>query len=239
MTPRFFGSTFLALTRQNPLRRLTGWAAALMLALPLAATPLTALAGAVEQLKAFASATHSAKGEFAQRVVGRNSKISAPSTGEFAFSKPGKFRWLIKKPYEQLILADGQKVYMYDKDLAQVTIRPIADAVSATPAALLFGQGDVDKLFNLREVGNRDGLDWMEAIPKSKDSTFIKIGIGFRDGLPEAMEMHDALGQVTVLTLNKWVKNNLGPSEPFKFTVPAGVDVIEADGVVPTSGKAK
>ena len=204
---------------------------ALALGLSLLAAPLVSHAGAIEELKAFAGSTASARGEFTQHVVGRNNKVSQNASGEFAFARPGKFRWSIKRPYEQLIIADGQQVYMYDKDLAQVTIRPIADAVSATPAALLFGQGDVDKLFTLKDTGPRDGLSWLEATPKSRDSTFTKIAIGFQDGLPVGLEMHDALGQVTLLTLGKWVRNNPGPSDSFKFIAPAGVDVIQADGL--------
>ena len=195
----------------------------------------TAFAGALEQLKAFSASTQNAKGEFSQRVVSRGSKVSPMSDGDFAFSKPGKFRWQIRQPYEQLIISDGQKLFMYDKDLSQVTVRPLTEAVSATPAALLFGQGDVEKLFTLKALPSRDGLDWLEAIPKSKDSTFLKFGIGFKDGLPEAMELHDALGQVTLLTFAKWVKNNLGPSELFKFTPPPGTDVIEGGGSLSSS----
>ena len=190
-----------------------------------------AWASATDDLKAFANSTNSAKGEFTQRVVGRNNKAIQQATGEFAFSRPGKFRWGIKKPYEQLIIADGQQVYMYDKDLAQVTIRPIADAISATPAALLFGQSDVDKLFLIKNAAPKDGFEWLDATPKAKDSPFVKISIGFNDGLPVALEMLDALGQTTLLTLSKWTRNTAGGSDAFKFVTPQGVDVIQSDGL--------
>jgi outer membrane lipoprotein carrier protein len=200
-----------------------------LLAVVALALPLLASASALDQFKSFVASTKAAKGEFTQRQVKMldgSAKISTPSTGTFLFARPGKFIWLYKKPYEQLLQADGEKLYIFDKDLNQVTVRKLGDALGSSPAAILFGSNDLDKNFTLKEMGSKDGLEWLEATPKAKDTTFDHIGIGFRQGLPEAMELRDSFGQVSVLKFANFERNPAMTAEQFKFVAPKGADVF-------------
>ncbi|MGS0743205.1 outer membrane lipoprotein chaperone LolA [Glaciimonas sp. GG7] len=194
--------------------------------------PAIASASALEQFKAFVSSTQSAKGEFTQRLVKTDSgtekaKVSTASTGTFIFARPGKFIWTYLKPYEQVLQADGDKLYIYDKDLNQVTTKKLGNALGSSPAAILFGSNDLEKNFTLKEGAPKDGLEWLEATPKAKDTTFDHISIGLRNGLPEAMELRDSFGQVSMLSFTHFVKNPPAPSGGFQFVVPKGADVFD------------
>lgn len=191
-----------------------------------------AWASALDQLKSFVASTKSARGEFTQRLVRADQGASAPkvsnaSSGSFVFARPGKFIWKYQKPYEQLLQADGQKLYIYDKDLNQVTVKKLGSALGSSPAAILFGSNDLEQNFTLKDAGSKDGIDWLEATPKAKDTTFERIGIGFRNGVPEAMELRDSFGQVSLLTFSRFEKNPDVPAGQFKFMVPKGADVFE------------
>jgi outer membrane lipoprotein carrier protein len=193
------------------------------------ALPGLAAASALDQFKSFVATTKSAKGEFTQRQVKKmdgSAKVSNEASGSFVFARPGKFIWHYLKPYDQLLQADGEHLYIYDKDLNQVTVRRLGDALGSSPAAILFGSNDLEKNFTLKEAGSRDGLEWLEAIPKTKDTTFQRIGIGFKDGLPQAMELHDTFGQVSVLTFGQFEKNPPVSDVQFKFVAPKGADVL-------------
>jgi outer membrane lipoprotein carrier protein len=202
----------------------------LLLAAVVLAVPAFACATALDQFKSFVSSTHAARGEFSQRLVKADpkgvAKVSTPSTGTFVFARPGKFIWTYQKPYEQLLQADGDKLYIYDKDLNQVTVRKLGNALGSSPAAILFGSNDLEKNFTLKEAGTKEGLEWLEATPKTKDTTFDKIGIGLRNGLPEAMELRDSFGQVSLLSFTRFEKNPTLASEQFKFVTPKGADVF-------------
>jgi outer membrane lipoprotein carrier protein len=197
------------------------------------ALPFFAHASALEQFKSFVASTKSAKGEFTQRLVKQDeknkgvAKISNASTGTFMFARPGKFIWTYQKPYEQLLQADGEKLYIYDKDLNQVTIKKLGNALGSSPAAILFGSNDLEKNFTLKDVGTKDGLEWLQATPKTKDTNFDQIGIGLKDGVPHAMELRDSFGQVSLLSFDKFEKNPPMSAEQFKFVVPKGADVFE------------
>ena len=187
-----------------------------------------AQASALEQFKTFVASTKAARGEFTQRQVKKSdsSKVTAPSTGTFLFARPGKFIWTYQKPYEQLLQADGEQLYIYDKDLNQVTVKKLGDALGSSPAAILFGSNDLEKNFTLSEAGTRDGLEWLNATPKSKDTAFEQISIGLRNGTPEAMELRDAFGQTSVLAFKKFEKNPNLSANQFKFVMPKGADVF-------------
>lgn len=201
-------------------------------AIALALLPAWASASAVDQFKAFVTNNKSAKGEFTQqqvKMVDGSAKVSKTANGNFIFARPGKFIWAYTKPYEQILQADGDKLYIYDKDLNQVTIRALGSALGSSPAAILFGSNgsaDLDKNFTFKEVGSKQGLEWLEAIPKAKDAQFENIGIGMKDGVPVALELHDSFGQFSVLTLKNLEKNPPLKPEQFKFVVPAGADVF-------------
>jgi len=128
---------------------------------------------------------------------------------------------------EQLIVTDGERVHFYDKDLKQVTVRKVTDAVGATPAAILFGSNDLEANFTIKDLGTSEGVDWLEALPRSKESGFDRIRIGFRTGLPVAMEVLDSFGQTTRFVFRAIDRNPKLDAGLFRFTAPAGVDVVQ------------
>jgi len=160
---------------------------------------------AIEQLKNFSRNTKSSSGDFVQQQVSQGSdgklKINKELSGNFVFSRPGKFVWTVLKPYEQKMLADGKQLAMWDKDLNQVTYRSANQALATTPAAILFGDTPLDQYFELQLVGEKGNLTWVELSPKvskqgSNDIPYSKIGIGMSNNLPQAMELRDNLGRV-------------------------------------------
>lgn len=196
-----------------------------------------AFAGGTDELKSFVAQVKSAKGNFTQQIVKAPSKAASGaiatarpndnSSGSFVFARPGKFVWSYEKPYQQLLQADGDTLFVYDKDLNQVTERKLAGALGASPAAILFGSNDVDKNYTLRDGGVKGGIDWVEMLPKAQDTQFQRIGIGFKDGTLAAMELHDVFGNVTLLTFTNIKTNPSLPASQFRFTVPKGADVIK------------
>lgn len=168
----------------------------------------------------------SARGEFEQKQVkGQQDgalKVSNAASGTFEFARPGRFIWRYVKPYDQLLQADGETLYIYDKDLNQVTERKLGASLGASPAAILFGSNDIEKNFTLKDAGVKNGIDWVELKPKAKDTQFQRVGIGFRDGNLAAMELYDAFGNVTLLTFDKIQKNPPMSADNFKFTMPKG-----------------
>lgn len=192
--------------------------------------PAAAHATALEQFKSFVADTRSARGEFSQRMVkeeGGKLRTSGQASGSFVFARPGKFIWTYQKPYEQVLQADGEKLYIHDKDLNQVTVRLLGDAIGSSPAAILFGSNDLEKNFSLSDAGTRDGIAWLQAIPKARDTQFEKIGIGLKNGVPVAMELRDSFGQVSVLSFTKFEKNPALPNTQFRFVMPKGADVLQ------------
>ena len=193
--------------------------------------PFLANASGIEQFKNFLSSTRSARGDFAQVQVkqeaGEKIRMGTPAMGTFLFSKPGKFIWNYKKPYEQTLQSDGKMLYIYDKDLNQVTTKKLGAALGASPAAILFGSTDIEKNFTLSENGTRDGMEWMQATPKDKESTFQRINIGMQNNVPVAMELYDALGQLSLIKLTRFEKNPPLKTDTFKFIMPKGADLFE------------
>jgi outer membrane lipoprotein carrier protein len=186
-------------------------------------------ASALEQFKTFVAGTKAARGEFTQRQVKKSetSKVPALASGTFVFARPGKFIWTYTKPYDQVLQADGDELYIYDKDLNQVTVKKLGDALGSSPAAILFGSNDLEKNFTLSEAGTRDGLEWLNATPKTKDTAFEQISIGLRNGTPEAMELKDSFGQLSILAFKKFEKNPSLSAQQFKFVMPKGADVFK------------
>ena len=183
-------------------------------------------ASAVDQLKSFVTSTRSAKGEFTQRIL-KSGRAPQVSSGSFSFTRPGKFRWTVNKPFEQVLVADGQSLWIYDKDLNQVTVRALNDALGESPAAILFGGNDLDKRFVVTEAGVRDGVEWFDAVPRNKESTFERVSIGMRNGVPDAMELRDAFGQVSVLQFQGFARNVDLPADSYVFVPPKGADVLK------------
>jgi outer membrane lipoprotein carrier protein len=187
---------------------------------------IDAEAAAIDRFKAFARSTQSARAEFEQRVLDRNGKLVQQAKGSFVFQRPGKFRWVYAKPVDQVIVGDGERVWIHDRELNQVTVRKLSRAFGSTPAALLAGSADVEAAFELSEAGMRDGLEWLEAKPKEREAGFERIRMGFGTGGIEVMELADHFGQTTVLRFSGLARNpKVDPAE-FRFTPPKGADVL-------------
>lgn len=201
------------------------WTAALSVAVS-TALPLVAHASGLAQLKAFLDSTRTAQGTFRQEVASKTRPSVQDSGGTFAFARPGRFRWTYEKPYEQLIVGDGMRVWVYDRDLNQVIVRKLDLAVGATPAALLAGDNALDKNFTLTEGAAAGDLEYVDAAPKTQESQFTKVRIGFRDNVPRAMELTDTFGQITSLTFVTFERNPTLAPTMFRFDVPAGADVV-------------
>jgi len=195
-------------------------------AVAIALFPLLAEAGAVDQLHQFLSSTRTLKAEFSQMVVGKGGRKPQQSSGLVAISRPGKLRWDIQKPYPQLVVGDGEKIWIYDTELKQVTVRKAGQAIGGSPATLLSGNNDLEKNFTLTEAGEAEGMAWVEATPKASDSGFEKVRLGFAGGDLKVMELQDSFGQTTLIRFSRLERNPALPATTFKFAPPAGVDVV-------------
>ena len=183
-------------------------------------------ASTVDELKSLLQQTTTARAHFAQIVLDSNMKTLQQATGTMQFSRPGKFRWEYDKPYEQTIVGDGTRVWLYDKDLNQVTVRRFDRAIGSSPAALLAGSNEIEKDYTLKGLPSRDGLDWLEAVPRTLDTAFERIRLGFGKTGLGAMELRDQFGQTTVIKFSTIERNAKLAPELFRFTPPKGVDVI-------------
>ena len=183
-------------------------------------------ADAVDTLRDFVQNVKTGSAAFSQTVISADGAKKKSSSGQFEFMRPNRFRFGYSKPFEQVIVADGEKVWIYDKDLNQASSRRIAQALGSTPAALLAG-GSLDKEFTLTPEGNRDGLEWALATPKAKDGPFQAMRVGFRGKELAAVEITDSFGQRTQLLFSDFKANPSLAAERFRFSVPAGADVIE------------
>jgi chaperone LolA len=188
---------------------------------------LHSTAGSIEKLKAFAAQTQSARASFSQTVRDKNGATVQSATGKLLFSRPGKFRWEYEKPYLQTIVGDGEKLWVYDKDLNQVTVKKLGGALGSSPAALLAGSNDIEQYYNLDAKGMKNGLDWLEAYPRDEESMFSKVRMGFKGNALDTMELYDHLGQITVIRFSQLERNPKVASDTFTFSPPKGADVIE------------
>ena len=192
----------------------------------LALMPSAATAASLQRFSEFINETLTASGEFEQKIFDRNRKLLQESRGTLAFSRPGKFRWNYVKPYAQLIVGDGSKVWIYDEDLKQVTVKKLDQALGSTPAALLAGNNEAMRAFMLSDRGAKDGLEWLEALPRDKESSFERIRMGFSSSGLIVMELVDSLGQTTVLRFASLERNPRLDPGLFRFSPPKGADVI-------------
>ena len=191
-----------------------------------ASLPLLAEAGAVDQLHRFLQETRTLKAEFAQAVMARNGRKPQESSGVLAISRPGKLRWEIQKPYPQLVVGDGEKIWIHDPELQQVTVRKAGQSICGSPASLLSGNNVLEKNFAPKEAGDGEGLAWVEATPKATDSGLEKVLLGFAGNDLKAMELQDSFGQTTLIRFSKIERNPALPAATFKFVPPPGVDVV-------------
>lgn len=188
-----------------------------------------AFAGARDDLDAFTSGLKGLDGQFTQTVFDVNGKLKETSSGRVALSAPRLFRWEYVKPYEQLVIADGSKVWVYDPDLAQATVRPQGAEEQNSPLATLIDPARLDNDFNVVETGARGGLDWLELTPKMEDNaTFQRARLGFDENGLAKMEVVDMLGQRTEIEFSGWKKNPAFAEGTFRYTPAEGVDVVDA-----------
>jgi len=195
-------------------------------AVALGFTALAAHADAVDTLRAFIRDVNTGRAQFTQTVTSPDGAKKKTSNGSFEFARPNRFRFAYAKPFEQLIVADGQKVWIYDADLNQASSRKFSSALGATPAALLAG-GSLDKDFDLVAVPAKDGLDWVQANPKLKDGSFKSVRVGFRGKDLAAVEIIDAFDQRSLLQFSQFTPGVSFAPDAFRFTPPPGADVIE------------
>jgi outer membrane lipoprotein carrier protein len=197
---------------------------------------VTALAGAtlacdagaatIERLRDFIRETQTARAQFTQMVVDKSGRVTQSANGEFLLARPGRFRWTVEKPYKQLLVGDGERVWIFDEDLNQVIVRKMGDALGGTPAALLSGNQDVERAFTWKDLPASGGLEWLSATPNAKESTFSEIRIGFDSKGLAALELVDAFGQKSVVKFTNLERNPKLPPDRFTFTPPKGADVV-------------
>ena len=186
-----------------------------------------AVAGASDKLRNFISSSQSGQANFTQVVQDKKGKKIQSASGTMQFVRPGKFRWVYQKPYEQIIVGDGAKFWLYDVDLNQVTVRKLDAALGSSPAALLSGNNEIERAFVLQDSASRDGLDWLEATAKAPDTGFEKIAMAFNaQGELVVMELRDAFGLKTELRFSKMQINPQLSPQLFKFVPPKGADVL-------------
>lgn len=184
-----------------------------------------ARADAIDTLKAFVSDVKTGRASFTQVVTSPDGAKRKSSNGSFEFARPNRFRFAYAKPYEQLIVGDGQKIWLHDPDLNQVTVRPMGEALGSTPAALLAGS-NLDKDFTLKALPDEGGLQWVQATPRQKDSGFQSVKVAFRAKQLAAVEIVDSFGQRSRLDFTQVEANASLPADRFRFTPPPGADVL-------------
>lgn len=183
-------------------------------------------ADAVDTLRDFVRDVKSGRAEFTQTVMSPDGAKKKTSSGRFEFQRPNRFRFDYLKPFQQQIVADGQKVWIYDADLNQASSRRITQAIGATPAALLAG-GNLEQDFTLKAEPSTGGLDWALATPKASDGPFQRMKVGFRGKELAAVEIVDSFGQTSLLQFTGFAANPALPESTFRFAVPAGAEVLE------------
>jgi outer membrane lipoprotein carrier protein len=197
-----------------------------VLLLALCAFATSASAATLDRLRTFVRQTQTMHANFTQVVYDGNGRQVAQASGEFSIARPGRFRWTVEKPYKQLLVGDGERVWIYDQDLNQVISRKSDRALGNTPAALLSGREEVEAAFEWRDLPAADGLEWLGAMPKDKDAAFRELRLGFDAGGLVALDVLDNFGQRTVIRVSKLERNPKLGAELFRFTPPAGADVV-------------
>lgn len=186
-------------------------------------------ADAQSQLRHFVSQVKSASGSFSQTTSSSQGQAAPAQTGRFAFQRPGKFRWAVEQPYEQLIVSDGKRLYQYDPDLEQVSVRSVDAAIGNAPAQILFGEGSLETSFTLQPLADKEGLQWLRATPRTAEAGFSYVDMGFADNLPARIDILDAFGQTTRVEFKTIVPNPRIDAGEFVFKAPAGVDVVNME----------
>lgn len=193
---------------------------------------LIGLAGVVQagqgevKLEKFLNGLGTMEANFIQTLINPRGEMIEESRGTMRLSRPGRFRLQYTNPYEQLYVADGKSIWMYDKDLEQVTVKPQADTLGSTPAMLLSTTKPLKDSFSITELGVHEGYQWLELKPRAADSNFDFVRLALEGDVLRAMEMVDGFGQTTRLYFETVKRNPSLDNATFQFTPPPGVDVI-------------
>ncbi|NLG75186.1 MAG: outer membrane lipoprotein chaperone LolA [Xanthomonadaceae bacterium] len=179
-----------------------------------------------ERVESYLNGLQGLQAEFQQVLTDRSGRAIDEASGVLAISRPNRFRWDYREPYEQVIVADGSRIWLYDTDLEQVTVRKLDDTLSATPAMLLSGEANLDENFTVTGVEDDATVQWVEMEPKRSDTDFRSVRLGFEGTTLKHMQLADKLGQTTRLTFTNVEHNPVLDPSRFTFTVPPGVDVI-------------
>jgi outer membrane lipoprotein carrier protein len=186
----------------------------------------SALADGVSSLRDFFNKTTTMRAQFSQVVNDKQGRKIQEVDGTMQLQRPNKFRWDYKKPYEQQIVSDGKQVFLFDTELQQVTIRELSKSIGSSPAALLAGGEAVEKSFTLKNAIRKDGLTWVLALPKDKESGFDRVLLGFKADKLRKMELYDSFNHITHITFDEVERNPILQEATFLFTPPEGVDVV-------------
>ena len=215
-------------TRRAWLRTASWLALVLAVAAPAALAQDSPVAPA--ELRSFLAEVNTLEASFTQTLIEADNEHTRRSEGHFYLHRPGRFRWDYTSPDPQLVVADGEQVWLFDPELEQVTVRALDESLSGTPAMLLSGEGRLEDSFRIGAAYREDGTDWVELAPLEEAADFAAVRVGFESGKLAAMELKDALGQTTLIRFSSLVVNpNLDPAL-FQFTPPEGADVIRDEG---------
>lgn len=183
-----------------------------------------------KKLDAFLQGLTGLEAEFRQTLRDSQGRTIETSSGTLAIRRPNRFRWDYREPHAQIVVADGERLWLYDTDLQQVTVRRLDQTLAGTPAMLLSGQGDLRAGFEVEHVESKDGLTWIALTPKRSDADFRRVRLGLRGDSLAYMELEDKLGQTTLLEFTHFVRNPKTDTARFAFTPPPGADVIGDGG---------
>lgn len=198
-----------------------------IIAMGFALTSMSVMADGIKSLKDFYTQTQAMRADFTQVVTDKQGRKVQEVQGEMQLKRPNKFRWDYHKPYEQQIISDGKQVWLYDTELAQVTVRELSKALGSSPAALLAGDAALDKNFKFSNVDRQSDIEWVKANPQNEDSGFENILLGFKAGELKEMELVDSFGLQTKIKFNQVEQNPSLDNKMFLFKVPKGVDVVK------------
>lgn len=193
----------------------------------LVSTAAMAAPDGVAALRAFYERVDSLSATFDQVQRDSSGAVIQKASGIFLLSRPDRFRWAYREPYEQIIVSNGEAFRFYDVDLAQVTIRDVNESLRATPAQLLAGGASLQEAFEVSDAGKRDGLTWVQLIPRDDNSDFKAIRMGLDDNVPAAMELDDQLGQTTRITFSDIEVNPSLTAKRFELDIPEEVTVVD------------
>ncbi len=182
--------------------------------------------GGTDSLRHFFTEVQTFNARFSQVVLDEALNTIQESSGTLWIERPDRFRWDYDSPFKQQIVGDGKKIWVYDKELEQVTVRPLTGGLGYTPAVLLAGRGRLEDSFTVKSLGTQGNLEWAQLVPKNKDGGFESIRIGFEHGKLRILEMLDGFGNTTRITLLGSKENPKIEAERFQFTPPTGVDVV-------------